>query len=167
MENLAKPKEGKTMTDEKRKAIVIWREALEDVLFCVPPTVRGEVLAELSEIEKERASRDPFAPFVVWTMGDMMKPREADGLFNHIAEATSLIVQVLVRSITNSHSAEDAAKILFREHRHGTGGRWLPAYLRDLPGIKIDIKKAAKISDENGKSKLSFEFPAEAESLKP
>ncbi len=147
--------------DEKRKAIVIWREAIEDALFCVPPSIRGEVLAELMEKEKERAARDPLTAFTFLTVADLVKPCESDGLFNHIAEATSLIVQVLVRSITNSHSAEDAAKILFREHRHGTGGRWLPAYLRDLPGIRIDIKKAAKISDENGKTKLLFEFSEE------
>jgi hypothetical protein len=146
------------MKDEKRKAIVIWREAIEDALFCVPPAIRGEVLAELVEKEKERAAREPF---VVWTVADLMKPCETDGLFNHIAEATSLIVQVLVRSITNSHSGEDAAKILFREHRHGTGGRWLPDYLDGLPGIKIDRAKAAKIADEAGKSKLLFEFSAE------
>jgi hypothetical protein len=153
------------MKDEKRKAIVIWREAMEEALFCVPPSIRGEVLAELSEKEKERAAqRAAHGPFVVLTMADLAKPCDHDGLFNHIAEATSLIVQVLVRSITNEHSAEDAAKILFREHRRGTGGRWLPAYLRDLPGIEIDIAKAAKISDENGKSKLLFEFPAEEES---
>lgn len=143
------------MKDEKRKAVVIWREAIEDVLFCVPPSIRGEVLAELAEKEKERASRGSF---VVWTVADLMKPLESDGLFNHIAEATSLIVQVLVRSITNSHSKEDAARILFREHRHGTGGRWLPDYLDGLPGIEIDRAKAAKIADENGKSKLRFEY---------
>ena len=145
------------MKNEKREAIVIWREAIEDALFCVPPSIRGEVLAELAEKEKERAASEPFT---VWTMDDLMKPCESDGLFNHIAEATSLIVQVLVRSITNSHSKEDAAKILFREHRHGTGGRWLPDYLDGLPGIKIDRAKAAKIADENGKSKLLFEFSA-------
>jgi hypothetical protein len=27
------------MKDEKRKAIVIWREAVEDVLFCVPRSI--------------------------------------------------------------------------------------------------------------------------------
>jgi hypothetical protein len=154
------------MKDEKRKAIVIWREAIEDALFCVPPSIRGEVLAELAELEKAKKSKAESGELIVWTVADLMKPRESDGLFSHIAEATSLIVQVLVRSITNSHSAEDAAKILFREHRHGTGGRWLPDYLRDLPGIKIDGAKCAKLADENGKSKLLFDYSTKGETAR-
>jgi hypothetical protein len=61
----------------------------------------------------------------------------------------SLIIQTLVRSITNSHSSDDAATILFREHRMGTGSGWLPDYLDGLPGLDVDLKRCRAISDSN------------------
>ena len=64
------------------------------------------------------------------------------------------MVQVLTRSITNNFSKEDAAKVLFREHRHGTGSGWLPDYLDGLPGIEVDRETCAAIADEVGPSKL-------------
>ena len=50
-----------------------------------------------------------------------------------VDEATSVIVQVLVRDIANSHSKADAAAVLFRNHHgRGTGSGWLPDYLDGL-----------------------------------
>jgi hypothetical protein len=40
---------------------------------------------------------------------------------------------MFVRDITNNHSAEDAAKILFAHHCHGHGSGLLRDYLRGLP----------------------------------
>jgi hypothetical protein len=37
----------------------------------------------------------------------------------------SLIIQVFARTISNSHSPRDAAKLLFAEHPYGTGSRYL------------------------------------------
>jgi len=70
-------------------------------------------------------------------------------------EAVSLIIQTLVRSITNSHSSADAAMILFQEHRMGTGSGWLPDYLDGLPGLDVDLKRCRAISDSNAGSKLA------------
>ena len=58
-----------------------------------------------------------------------------------VNEATSVIVQVLVRDIANCHSKADAAAVLFRNHHgRGTGSCWLPDYLDGLPGIIVDRK---------------------------
>ena len=66
----------------------------------------------------------------------------------------SLIIQTLVRSITNSHSSDDAATILFREHQLGTGSGWLPDDLNGLPGLDVDLKRCRAISDSIAGSKL-------------
>jgi hypothetical protein len=34
------------------------------------------------------------------------------------------------------------------EHREGSGSGWLPDYLDGLPGIKVDIKKAAELAEQ-------------------
>jgi hypothetical protein len=61
-------------------------------------------------------------------------------------EAVSLIIQTLVRSITNSHSSDEAAAILFREHRMGNDIGWLPDYLDGLPGLDVDLKRCRALT---------------------
>jgi len=130
--------------------VAVWFAALEDVLFCVPRDFRLEVLRRLISSEEERLVAGPLR---FWTFSDIdaaeFKYWRAE------KEAASLIVQVLVRSITNNHSRDDAAKVLFREHHMGTGSRWLPDYLDGLPGIKVDLKRCQAIADANGKSELA------------
>jgi hypothetical protein len=131
------------MTDQ---AIDIWIEALDDVLWCIPPEIREQVLVRLLEKERNRK------PLEIVRIGEL----DADEFRNYHAEmeAVSLMVQVLTRSITNNFSKEDAAKVLFREHRRGTGSGWLPDYLDGLPGIEVDKATCAAIADLAGPSEL-------------
>ena len=49
-----------------------------------------------------------------------------------IKRLKALVVQVFVRSITNSSSPKDAAAILFSPQPHGTGSGYLSDYLDGL-----------------------------------
>jgi hypothetical protein len=137
--------------------VAVWFAALEDVLFCVPRCFRLEALRRLIDSEKERQADGPIR---FWTFSDI-DPAEFR-CWRAEKEAASLIVQVLTRSITNNHSPDDAAKVLFREHRMGTGSGWLPDYLDGLPGITVDLKRCQGIADANGKSELARTAAGEA-----
>jgi hypothetical protein len=131
-------------TDEQD--VSTWVGAIELATFCVPPKLRLEVLCRLLDNESERhdriITRYNFDPA-------KLKNWHAEN------EAVSLIIQTLVRSITNSHSSDDAATILFREHRMGTGSGWLPDDLNGLPGLDVDLKRCRAISDSTAGSKLT------------
>jgi hypothetical protein len=109
--------------------VLIWFGALKRVLFCVPTSVRLEVLRKLTDSEIER-QKEP--PVTVINASEFVYPREFE-YRRPQHEAVSLII-MLVRSITSSHSPDEAAKVLFREHRRGTGSGWLPDYLDRLTG---------------------------------
>jgi hypothetical protein len=130
------------MMDEQD--VSTWVGAIELATFCMPPKLRLKVLHKLVENESERhdriITRYNFDPA-------KLKNWRAEN------EAVSLIIQTLVRSITNSHSSDDAATILFREHRMGTGSGWLPDDLDGLPGLDVDLKRCRAISDSNAGSK--------------
>jgi hypothetical protein len=130
--------------------LIVWREAIQRALYCVPFEDRAEVLRQLTEAHVA----DLAGPrFKITSFQELTAPRETDGLWNPIIRASSLIVQVLVRSITNNHSPERASAILFREHRDGTGSGWLPDYLDGLPGITVDRDRCIKIAEaEAGKA---------------
>jgi hypothetical protein len=73
---------------------------METALACVPADLRFDVLRKLTDEETERRKH----PFLIgW------KKR-----WYAVDEATSVIVQVLVRDIANCHSKADAAAVLFR-----------------------------------------------------
>jgi hypothetical protein len=136
------------MTDTEK--LIVWREAIQKALYCVPFEDREEVLRQLTA---KHAAGLAGPRFKVISFQDLTAPRETDGLWNPIIKVSSLIVQVLVRSITNNHSPERASAILFREHRDGTGSGWLPDYLDGLPGITVDRDRCIKIADaEAGKA---------------
>ena len=141
------------MTTRKR-ATLIWSEIMEDVMFHVPVEVRDDVLSRLAA---GQAKRKTGPRFKIESLAEIVKDFETNPVHrvhNATMEARSLIVQVLTRIITNNHSDDDAARILFRCHRHGTGSGRLHEYLDGLPGIKIDRKKAESLSQENGASRL-------------
>ena len=48
--------------------------------------------------------------------------------WNDIMRLKSAVVYTFLRDITNNHSPEDAARLLFREHRFVPGSGWLPAF---------------------------------------
>jgi hypothetical protein len=137
------------VSEAKERNISVWFEALENVLFCVPPAFRLEVLRRLMASETERQEKPiQFLSFSDLELIDFTNRHAAE-------EAVSLIIQVLVRSITSDHSPDDAAKVLFREHRMGTGSGWLPDYLNGLPGVRVNLKRCRTISASNGKSELA------------
>jgi hypothetical protein len=135
------------MTDRTSDDVIIWREAMERALDCVPYDLQDEVLKRLAA-RREADAKGPR--FKLISVAELMQPRDSDGLWNPIDRATSVIVQTLVRFITNNHSPERAAAILFREHRgasfRGTGSGFLPDYLDGLPGITVDRDECIKIA---------------------
>jgi hypothetical protein len=141
------------MNTADERTIAVWFKAMENVLFCLPPAVRLEVLHRLtaSEIERIQCRKNEIIQLISLADFDLATFEN----WRAVKEAASLIIQVLVRSITNNHSPNDAAKVLFREHRRGTGSGWLPDYLDGLPGITVDLKRCHTISACNGTSKLT------------
>jgi hypothetical protein len=125
--------------------VIIWREAMQKALECVPFDLRNEVLRQISDKQKANAK----SRFKVISLGEL-QPTDSDDLWNPIARATSVMVQRLVRFIRNNHSPQRAAGILFREHRsepfRGTGSGFLPDYLDGLPGIAVDHDKCAEMA---------------------
>ena len=119
------------------EAVKIWAETLQDVLRnCLPHELRVQVLSAL--LERERACK----PFRIIGMDELMAMRFAD--YRAKKEVYALMVQIMVRSIANNHSPEMAAALMFRDqHGYGTGSGWLPG----LPGITVDLKACAAISD--------------------
>ena len=126
-----------------------WFKALNNILeSCVPNSVRLDVLRRLTDDEIERQKK--AGELQIYTAAEFVndpKFREYLKYHGEVMEAYSIIIQVLTRLITNNHSPEDAAKILFREHRRGTGSRWLPDYLDNLPGIEVDRKLCLQIAE--------------------
>jgi hypothetical protein len=137
------------MTGDEDKEVVIAAKVIEDLLFLVAPSKRIEVL-ERAVANEEAASRKRHEScgLEVWTIADLPETQACPGwrYWNSIMQFKSLIIQVFLRNITNNHSREDAAKILFMEHRNGTGSGWLPDYLDGLPAIKVDLEKAAAVA---------------------
>jgi hypothetical protein len=139
------------MTDDPK--IDGWHKALAMALACVPFETRGEVLqrlvgeheARLRERQQMESTGEipPFQPVCVseW-IGKPIPPR------GPVMAAASIMVQVLVRAIRNSHAPDRASAILFREHRHGTGSGWLPDYLDGLPGLTVDRDRCIAIARE-------------------
>jgi hypothetical protein len=130
----------------------IWTDVLDDVLtYCVPEQVRERVLSALVGLEVKRRNGPRFRCIT----GAELAKMPVNKNYHAEKEATSLIIQVLTRSITNYFSKEEGAKILFRDHYgFGTGSGWLPDYLDGLPGIRVDKKACVKISDSAGPSRL-------------
>lgn len=127
------------------KLIDTWSHTLDLVLWCVPEKIRPAVLERLSQLDQTRPAFLTFKEIAEDENGP--SPHAVD-------EAASFMVQVLVRSITNENSEEDAALKLFRRHQSGAGDGWLPGYLRYLPGLAVDIDACEKIAAKAGKSKL-------------
>ena len=98
-----------------------WAEVVEDLLHLVPEDQRAEVLALASKNEAAKAKkREANGGLIVYYAADI-DWKNSPG-FRHLGAITrlkSLTVPVFVRDITNNHSPEDAAQILFVEHRHG------------------------------------------------
>jgi hypothetical protein len=113
-----------------------WTDALDNLIArCVPKRMREAVLLALLAKERKRSTGEPLTCI---DMSRWDKERAPDLHPQH--EASSVMIQVLVRSIINNNSKQAAAAILFR-------GR-LADYLDGLPGIKVDRKKCVAMTKE-------------------
>jgi hypothetical protein len=114
-----------------------WAEVIEDLLYLVPPGQRAAVLALASKNEEAEAKeREAHGGFRIWSATELEEHCKGSPGLRHwdaIMRLESLVVQMFVRHITNNHSAEDAARILFAQHRYGHGSGRLQDYLSDLP----------------------------------
>ena len=125
----------KSKTDKDIENVEAWAEVVADLLYHVPPNKRPDVLELATKNEQAEAlEREATGGFTLMVFSDvsddlMNEPGIRHG--NAITRLKSLLIQVFVRDITNNHSAQDAAQILFAEHPHGTGSRLLEDYLPD------------------------------------
>ena len=112
----------KTSEDERDvENVEAWADVFRNLLHLIPLDRRAEVLALVTKNdEAERAQRFRFVDLA------KLKPLRN---FNATMRLRSLVIQVLVRCVTNNHSKEDAAALLFVEHRYGYGSRRLGDYL--------------------------------------
>lgn len=119
-------------------------DAIEDVLRLVEPGIRMDVLKALVDRETKAAAERADGELRSMELCDWTPDDE--GRFRAEMTFKSLVVQTFVREITNNHSNEDAARILFREHPDGNGSGWLPDYLDGLPAVSVDLKRAAQLA---------------------
>jgi hypothetical protein len=122
-----------------------WAVIIEDLLHSVPPEQRAEVLAlAVKKEEANRKEREKHGGIIIWDAAEMLAKMHTDPGIRHwnaIMRLKSLIVQVLVRNISNNHSPRDAARLLFAPHRHGHGSGLLQDY---LDGLNPDAAEAGK-----------------------
>src|SRR5262249_43163963 len=121
--------------EEDINNIEAWAEIIEDMLYFVPFESRMQVLqlavAKHEANVAEVVEHGPWRPVSAAEMANTDTP----GLrhWNAIMRLKSLIIQVFTRNISNNHKSTDAAKLLFAQHRYGTGSRYLGDYIDNLP----------------------------------
>jgi hypothetical protein len=129
----------RSASKEDIENVVAWAELVDDILCYVPHEKRAEVLALVSEHQGEQRKKLEAAGggFIITTIKDIEEWSKTPGALarNAIKRLKGLIIQVLVRDITNDSSSKDAAAILFAYQEHGSGSRLLLDYIGDLPGI--------------------------------
>jgi hypothetical protein len=113
-----------------------WTEILEDLLYLMPFDSRMKVLQlVVANHEADVAERVKHGPLGKRISMDPEKFRNEPGLrhWNAIMRLKSLIIQVFARDISNNHSPKDAGRLLFTQHRYGTGSGCLDEYIDKLP----------------------------------
>jgi hypothetical protein len=123
-------------------------EIVEDLLHQAPPEHRRDILklALAKEEKSERARR--AAP---------SKPPDFDCWHDKMT-IKAAVAYTFVRNITNNHSREAAARLLFRQHRDAPGSGYLDQYLpwewvraeahqrRDAQGTIVETWTGAPLS---------------------
>lgn len=102
-------------------------EAIEDAMYSIPREQRLEVLAEVTKRVTAYLARPPFKAYTAAELF-AMGVRSQKG----VEIVKSRIIQRLVRDITNENHPRDAARILFMQHRDGTGSGCTLDYIGDL-----------------------------------
>jgi hypothetical protein len=108
-----------------------WAEVISDVVDLVPEEHRAEVVALVAAIEQRERKKRKKDPFIKTSEIDFLATPGVRH-WDAIMRLTSLVVQVLVRRISNNHHPQDAAAILFVEHPYGNGSGQLRDYLDKL-----------------------------------
>jgi hypothetical protein len=121
-------------TDKDIENVEAWAEVVADLLHHVPPDKRADVLELATKNEQAEALEREVNGEIMFgitfvNFGRLDEPGQRH--WNAIERLKSLLVQIFVRDITNNNSRQDAARILFVHHRHGTGSRLLEDYLPD------------------------------------
>ena len=126
-----------------------WAVVVRSLLRLVPADKRTPVLQiaaqEQAEADRDRASGKLLKRF---TLDDAFLESPGFRHWDLIMRLKSAVVYTFIRNIVGHHSPEDAARLLFKNHRRVPGSGWLPDYLARLPAIRIDRDEAARISDE-------------------
>jgi hypothetical protein len=122
-------------TEKDIKNISAWAEIVIDMLWLVPRELHEDVLKLAIERAADQKRADENG-LISWTPADTKNWLQSPGIksYGAIMRLKALLIQVFVRNITNSHSAEDAAKLLFARQRYGTGSGELRDYVGDLVG---------------------------------
>jgi len=124
----------KAETSDDVKNVEAWAEVITDVLDLVPIDRRAKVLAlALQNEEAERAEREARDGALAVLFLEQLQALPLEPVDETIMRLKSLVVQVFVRRIRNSHSPKVAAQILFAQHRYGRGSGLLGDYILDLP----------------------------------
>jgi hypothetical protein len=117
---------------------------IEDLLFLIPAKKRAAALAIASKAEAPALrDRETHGEFRLMSIDELMAGFDTSpGLlyWHEIMQFKARAICTFVRDITNSHSAEDAAQLLFRRQPGVPGSGYLEEYIDDLPR---DVKEGA------------------------
>jgi hypothetical protein len=120
------PHPDKPEADIEAPEVIIAAEVIEDVLNLVDSDSGSPCSMNSSPgrpaARKDREENGPFKLISFDELGDWTEVHEKQ--WGRIMRFKSLVIQVFTRSITNNHSKEGAAKILFMERRDGNGSGW-------------------------------------------
>jgi hypothetical protein len=120
-------------TEKDIHNVEAWTHVIEDVLWPVPLDVRAEIMAMLAKRNEEaRKEVEAHGGFVVISFDPASNDEFMQAVGRYWSAAMrlrSLVVQILTRRISNNHSPERAAELLYAQHRYGQGSRMLQDYL--------------------------------------
>jgi hypothetical protein len=104
---------------------------IEDLLFMVAPDKRAAVLARATEVEKEESAERQKHGGLRWWSGAEMACMDCPGIryWHDIMKFKADVVYTFTRNITNNHSPENAAKLLFSRKLGRPGSGYLEQYL--------------------------------------
>jgi hypothetical protein len=110
--------------------IEAWAEVIGDILFHVPAWHRAAVLALATKNEEaEQQERAKHGGIRVLCLSELNVDKPGMRHWNAIMRLKSLLVQIFVRDISNDHSEQDAARILYSRQPYGNGSGELLDYL--------------------------------------
>ena len=114
--------------------ITIAAAVIEDLLHMLPGEKRAAVLAKAADVEEtQRKEREKHGGWLLMSAAELQADKNSQRYWNKIMKLKALVAYSFVRTITNSHSAEDAARLLFGRHHGAPGSGCLLEYMRRLP----------------------------------